>query len=143
MQSQLHTYVLSTEKSLYIHQQLNSFMMEKKPFLRFEYSINQLAESLNIPSYQLSAYINRTLGFNFNEYINRFRVRHCKELIRKGLADEFNMKGLALKCGFYNRNTFTSAFKKFTGFTPSCYQRIWKLTMDGRSTLKSDSCQKL
>lgn len=143
MHLRLHSYILPTEKNLYIHQQLDSFMMEKKPFLQLEYGINQLAESLNIPSYQLSAYINRTLGVNFNEYINRFRVQYCENLIRMGLTYEFNMKGLALKCGFHNRNTFTSAFKKFTGITPSCYQRIWKFTMDSRPALRPRSCQNL
>ena len=125
MRYRLHSYVLSPERNLHIHQQLNSFMMEKEPFLRLEYSIAELAKDLDIPSYQLSAYINRTIGLNFNEYINRFRVWHCEELIQNGLAEEFNMKGLALKCGFCNRNSLTSAFKKFTGFTPSHYQKIW------------------
>ncbi|MES1160269.1 MAG: helix-turn-helix domain-containing protein, partial [Bacteroidota bacterium] len=91
-------------------------------FLQFEYSINHLAKDINIPAYQLSAFINRVIGLNFNEYINRFRVRYCEELIQKGMADELNMKGLALKCGFHNRNSLTHAFKKFTGFTPSRYK---------------------
>jgi AraC-like DNA-binding protein len=136
MQNRLHSYVLSSDRSLYIHQRLNSFITEREPFLRVDYSITHLAQDLDIPSYQLSAYINRTMGLNFNEYINRFRVQYCEGLIQKGLADAYNLKGLAIKCGFYNRNTFTSAFKKFTGFTPSRYQRIRKLEMSSKPTFR-------
>jgi AraC-like DNA-binding protein len=98
-------------------------MHEKKPFLRLRYSIHALADDINIPSYQLSAYLNRELGLNFTGYMNLFRVRYCKDLIQKGHIHRLNLKGLALACGFYNRNTLTTAFKRFTGFTPSYYQK--------------------
>jgi AraC-like DNA-binding protein len=43
------------------------------------------------------------------------------ELIENGQAEQFTLEALAAKCGFSNRNTFTSAFKKFSGKTPSCF----------------------
>jgi AraC-like DNA-binding protein len=100
-------------------------MEDEKPFLRFGYSIGDLAKDLKIPSWQLSAFLNREMGINFNAFLNHYRVWHCEELIQKGLTGNEGLEILALQCGFSNRNTLTTAFKKFTGFTPSRYQRGW------------------
>lgn len=106
--------------------QMTEFMESKQPFLQIGYSIRSLASELNVPSYQLSAFLNRQLGVNFNDYLNRFRVRYSQELIREGLAQSLNLKGLSKKCGFNNRNSFTTAFKKFTGHTPSDYVKNYQ-----------------
>lgn len=120
-----HSYELTAERIENISEQLHKFVLEKEPFLQFGYSIRDLAEDIDIPAYQLSAFINRELGLNFNDYLNQFRIRYCEELIQKGMVSQLNLKGLALKCGFTNRNTLTTAFKKFTGFTPSRYLKGW------------------
>jgi AraC-like DNA-binding protein len=121
----IHSYALSSERIHFISDQLSLFMEEGKPFLRFGYGIRDLADDVKIPAYQLSAFLNREIGLNFNDFLNQHRVRYCEELIQKGLVSQLNLKGLALECGFNNRNTLTTAFKKFTGFTPSRYQRGW------------------
>src|SRR5215471_12660585 len=117
------SYVLSPEKITFISQQLDRFMPNQKPFLKAGYSIRHLADDISVPAYQLSAYLNRQKGMNFNDYLNSFRVRYCKELMQQGLVEQLNLHGLALSCGFHNRNTFTTAFKKFTGLTPSGYSK--------------------
>lgn len=117
-----HSLNFSPEKI----RQMTEFMESKQPFLQIGYSIRSLASELNVPSYQLSAFLNRQLGVNFNDYLNRFRVRYSQELIREGLAQSLNLKGLSKKCGFNNRNSFTTAFKKFTGHTPSDYVKNYQ-----------------
>jgi AraC-like DNA-binding protein len=125
-----HSYELTPEKVHLISDQLDKFMTDQKPFLRFGYGIRDLSTELKIPSYQLSAFLNRKIGLNFNDFLNHYRVRHCEELIQQGLVNQLNLKGLALRCGFNNRNTLTTAFKKFTGFTPSRYQKGWAKLLD-------------
>jgi AraC-like DNA-binding protein len=115
-------YLLSQDRIEYIDSKLQTFMDEHKPYLKFRYAIRNLAEDIGVHAYQLSAYLNREVGLNFNDYLNQFRVRHCEELMRTGLVDKLNLKGLAFRCGFNNRNTLTTAFKKFTGLTPSEYK---------------------
>ncbi len=114
-------YFLTPEKINNISLLLGTFMEEKKPFLRTGYSIRVLGEEMGIPSYQISAFMNQWLGMNFNEYFNWFRIKHCQELMDSGDSEQLNLRGLAYRCGFSNRNTLTSAFKKFTGRTPSSY----------------------
>ncbi len=98
-------------------------MQESRPFLKLRYTIRSLALDIQVESYQLSAYLNREKQVRYNDYLNQFRVHYCEDLIQKGMVNDLNMKGLALTCGFQNRNTLTTAFKKFTGQTPSGYLR--------------------
>jgi AraC-like DNA-binding protein len=124
----VHVYELTPEKTRFISIELNCFMSESKAFLRSRYAIRNLADDVNIPSYQLSAFLNREIGLNFNDFLNYYRVKYCKELIKQGLISDLNLKGIALQCGFNNRNTFSTAFKKFTGISPSYYlKRIAKI----------------
>ena len=116
-----YTYELSSERIDYIIDRLERLMPEEKPFLKYRYAIRNLAEDIQVPAYQLSAYLNQKAGMKFNDYLNKFRVNYCEHLIQTGIMEQLNLKGLALHCGFKNRNTFASAFKKFTGSTPSRY----------------------
>lgn len=105
----------------YIQHRLDLYMAEKKPYLHPRYTIKRLSESIQIPAHRLSAVINDRKGSNFTDYLNRLRVRHCEELIRNSGGRMISIQRLAGECGFHNRNTFTTAFKKFTGQTPSEY----------------------
>ena len=102
---------------------LDIFMMDKKPFLQGRYTLRQLSDDLNIPAYQLSAIINMRKGMNFSDYLNNLRIRHCEQIIQTVGGRKINIRQLSINCGFQSRNTFTLAFKKFTGMTPSEYVR--------------------
>jgi YesN/AraC family two-component response regulator len=104
-----------------IRVRLNTYMLQQKPFLKPHYKIKDLAEDLQMPLHQLSAFINKRLGMHFTDYLNQFRIKHCEDLIKKEQSGRVNLKEMVSKCGFHNRNTFTTAFKKFTGKTPSNY----------------------
>lgn len=101
--------------------QLERVMREEKPFLHADYTSKELADTIGVPLYKLSAYINQTTGTNFSEYLNQWRIRYCLDLIHEKKTDHLNLHGIATKCGFNNRNTFSAAFKKVTGKPPSVY----------------------
>lgn len=122
-----NSYLLTQDKVEDIANRLQHFIQEQRPYLKFGYSIRDLASDIQVPAYQLSAYLNRQVGLNFNDFLNQFRVRYCEDLIKNGLDGQLNLKGLAFKCGFSNRNTLTTAFKKFTGSTPSSYSKPSKV----------------
>ena len=114
-------YHFNSEQVVQITGQLDELMQNEKPFLKKGFSIKELALQINIPAYQLSAFINIESGMHFNDYINRLRISYCEKLIENGETDNLNLFGLADKCGFQNRNTFATAFKKYTGLTPSMF----------------------
>lgn len=121
------SYILNADKICSISARLQQFMQEAKPYLKNRYSIRCLAQDINVHAYQLSAYFSQEKHVRFTDYLNRFRIQYCEDLIQKGMVNELNMKGLALVCGFHSRNTLTSAFKKFTGITPSVYTKRIKI----------------
>jgi AraC-like DNA-binding protein len=100
---------------------LENTLQEGKPFLNPDYSLRELAEAIDIPSHKLSCYLSHYLDTNFNEYINGWRIRHCLQLMKKGDFINLNQSGIAARCGFNNRQTFSAAFKKNTGGYPSSF----------------------
>ncbi|MBO9572356.1 MAG: helix-turn-helix transcriptional regulator [Chitinophagaceae bacterium] len=113
---------MSNESIEELKSRLKVLMTTKQPFLQKGYHMKDMAEDLNIPIYQLSAFINQVMGVRFTDYMNKFRIIYCEELLRKSDENEkVNFQYLADKCGFNNRNSFASAFKKFTGKSPSIY----------------------
>ena len=111
-----------TKKQLsHMKYELEFFLQRNQPFLQHGYSLQQLATSLSFPLYQLSALINQEYRTNFNDVINKYRIEYALRIIKEGKNTNLNINGLADRCGFNNRNSFTNAFKKFTGLTPSEY----------------------
>lgn len=97
------------------------YMRQKKPYLKHGFKIKDMAADLGVPPYQLSAFLNKVMGMHFADLVNQSRVEYCKRVLRSNQAGTPGMKELASRCGFNNRNTFTTAFKKFTGSNPSEY----------------------
>lgn len=108
-----------------VKDRLEKYMQEEQPFLRAKYTIRNLSDDLKIPSHQLSATINRLLKMNFTGYLNESRIKYCQELIKKEGDGKLVFKRIFQKSGFRNRATFTAAFKRFTGYTPSDYTKIF------------------
>jgi AraC-like DNA-binding protein len=99
----------------------------KKFYLAKGYAIRDLAKDTGIPSYILTVYINRNLETNFSDFINERRVEECARLMEEGSFTHYTLEGLAETCGFSNRNSFLSAFKKFKGMTPSAFKKTLKV----------------
>lgn len=104
-----------------LKEKLNNLMDRKEPYLDSGYTLADLSRDLNIPSYKLTDLLNKGVGLNFNDYINQYRVDYCRRKLKSGDWNHLTIEGMAEKCGFNHRNTFTRAFKKFTGKTPGRY----------------------
>lgn len=106
--------------------ELSAFMASNAPYLQVGYSLHDLSRDTHIPAYQLSDYLNRGLGLSFSDYLNQHRIQHCVQRMQQGDGKHLTLEALSYECGFNNRNTFTSAFRKATGLTPSEYLRTQK-----------------
>lgn len=105
---------------------LHYLMETKKPFLDSNYSLFLLAHDLDIAPYQLSAFINKILRQRFNDLINYYRISYCIDQMNHNPQEHTKVHELAALCGYNNRNTFISAFKKYANQTPSTYIRQLK-----------------
>jgi AraC-like DNA-binding protein len=111
------------QRSIY-KQKLEKYFDEKQPYRETGYKIKTLSDELDIPSYQLSAFINQEYGKNFNELLNDYRVDYLAKLVTTS-SDfyQYTLDALSKKAGFKTRTTFITAIKKRTNQTPSDYFR--------------------
>lgn len=90
-----------------------------------DFTIDRLAHLVGSNQKYVSQTINDGFGCNFNTFLNKYRIREaCRRLNDPESFKRYTMDALANSLGFKSRTTFTSAFKAYTGQTPSEYVRI-------------------
>ena len=115
--------MMSIEQAQKMIKKINDFMLEEKPFLDSNYTINQLSKEVGISSRELSKLLNQYVSQNFHDYINNFRVEEFKKLVKDAKNAKFSILSISMDAGFRSKSTFNTAFKKFTGITPSQYYK--------------------
>jgi len=70
--------------------------------------------------------INSQSGYNFFEFVNKYRVVMVIDKMSGQELRTSTLLGLALDSGFNSKASFNRAFKKFTGRTPSEYSNSIK-----------------
>ncbi|MBN1163187.1 MAG: helix-turn-helix domain-containing protein [Candidatus Krumholzibacteriota bacterium] len=102
---------------------LISLMEEERLYLDPDLTLKKLAGELKIHYNQLSRIINERFSVGFSDYINRYRVSAAKEILSDPALQGKTILDIMYDCGFYSKSTFNTAFKKFTGLTPSKFRK--------------------
>lgn len=102
---------------------MESILFEEKLFLEPGLTLDDLAAKLDTNRTYLSKAINEVYKTNFTNYINEARIKESIRLIYSGNPGNMTVEGIGREVGFNNRGTFISAFKKFTGLTPSYFSK--------------------
>ncbi|NJL14626.1 MAG: helix-turn-helix transcriptional regulator [Microscillaceae bacterium] len=113
---------LKEEQAERYAQKLRTYMQAAQPFLDAELSLNTLAESLGLSANHLSQVINGQFGQNFFDFVNQYRVEEVKKRLQDPAQAHFTLLAIAESCGFKSKSSFNSAFKRFTGQTPSAFK---------------------
>jgi AraC-like DNA-binding protein len=92
-------------------------------FLKPGYPITEFSKDIGIPVYQLSKCITQFSGMGFIDFMNEKRIQYCVKKLESGEWKNFTVEAIASECGFNNRNSFTNAFKKFKGTSPSEFKK--------------------
>jgi adenylate cyclase len=92
-----------------------------KPYLDPDLSLRGLAEQIGIHPNHLSWILNQSIGKNFNEFINQYRLEAFKSIALEQKNNKLSIEGLAYESGFNSKTVFNTFFKKETGLTPSQY----------------------
>jgi AraC-like DNA-binding protein len=100
---------------------LNQLMAGDKIFLNNDLSLPDLANRLGLSIHNTSYLINRLTEGNFYNFINQLRVEEAKKILNAGRMEELNMVGIAFASGFNSKTAFNTAFKKYTGYSPTAY----------------------
>ncbi len=104
-------------------ERLTSVVENEKLFLNPELSMSDVAERLQTNTSYLSRAVNEILKKNFPAYINELRIREAQRLLADRNFSNRSIEGIALMSGFRSKSAFNDAFRKFTGMTPSFFQR--------------------
>ncbi len=115
--------ILSEDQQELYAEHIERYINGERPYLRNGFSLNEMAEELDIPRHHLSACINDYYGVNFNDFVNKYRIRYLQEKIDPALWDRLTLEGIGREAGFNARSTFYNAFKKFAGMTPSEFRQ--------------------
>lgn len=98
--------------------QLLQYMEKEAPYINPDLSLRSLAALIDMHPNQLSWLLNESLGKNFNEFINHYRIETFKNLAKDSANANITVLGLAYDSGFNSKTVFNTYFKKETGLTP-------------------------
>lgn len=105
----------------FIEKNIEQTMADEKPYLQKECNLQYFANKLHIPAHHLSYYFREVRKQSFNDYRNKWRINHSKELIKISKNNNYTIEGIGMLSGFSSKNAFFTAFKKFENTTPGTY----------------------
>jgi len=85
-------------------------------------TLGKYAKSLSLTTHVVSQVINEQLSCNFNDFINSYRVEEAKKMLSDTGMKNITVASIAYDCGFNTLSAFNTAFKRFTGLTPSQFR---------------------
>lgn len=97
---------------------------QSKAFMEKYYSdrveLNDLAKAAFMSRFHYVRMFQRIYGLTPRAYLRDVRISKARFLIRKGLL----VTQVCFEIGYESVSTFSSVFKKCTGYTPREYQRL-------------------
>ncbi|RTZ81689.1 MAG: AraC family transcriptional regulator, partial [SAR324 cluster bacterium] len=67
----------------------------------------------------ISQTINEKFNKNYSSFINEYRIKEAQKLLLKDT--NLTYEGIGFEVGFKSKSAFNSAFKTYTGVTPSIF----------------------
>ncbi|MDB4292318.1 helix-turn-helix domain-containing protein [Maribacter sp.] len=107
--------------------EIHAYIVGQKKYYDPAISLEKLSGELDMSMGKLSMLVNQISQKNFSDYINSLRINDAKELLANPEFGNYTIVAIGLECGFNSKSTFYSAFKKFTGQTPTVYRKQYAL----------------
>ncbi len=82
-------------------------------------SLSSIASEINMNTSYLSKLFKTSLGINFVDYVNDYRISKSRKLLTETTVP---VKEISHSCGFNSVQNFIRVFKKYTGTTPGQYR---------------------
>lgn len=101
---------------------IDNYMNSSEIFVNSELTIMDLADGINKHPKLVSEAINTVGKQNFNSYINQYRIKKAEVLLKTDKNINLSIEGIGNEVGFKSKSAFYTAFKKFTGTTPTSFK---------------------
>jgi AraC-like DNA-binding protein len=102
---------------------VEAYMQERRPFLRPELTLAELAAAVGLPPRRLSQLVNRGRGRNFADWVNHYRLEEVQRLLADPAGGARSVLDAMYAAGFSSKSTFNALFKASTGLTPTEFMR--------------------
>lgn len=110
-----------------IKTRLEDYFMTKRPYLRPDLKLNDVASEIYTNKTYLSRVLNDRMNTNFNRYVNYFRIQEAMSVFKKN--NDISMKDLCEISGFKSMASFNQAFRCNTGCSPAEWCKDAKASM--------------
>ncbi|WP_414467810.1 7TM diverse intracellular signaling domain-containing protein [Leptospira mtsangambouensis] len=100
---------------------LEKWMSETKPYLDETLDLEKTSLAIGLNLQQTSELINSQLGMSFRAYLNSYRIKEAKEMLKN--KPDFSVITIAFATGFGSKSVFNAEFKKSTGLAPGEYRK--------------------
>jgi len=101
---------------------LLNYMIQEKPYLKDDFTLQDLAIALALSSHHLSMILNIHLKQNFYSFVNNYRIEEVKRMFGDPDNKDEKIITIAFNAGFNSKSTFNTSFKKITQKTPHEYR---------------------
>ena len=102
---------------------LKEYMKHEKPFLNPSLTIRSLSEEIKMNPRDLSVLINQHLNQHFFDFINEYRIKDAMGILKNPAKKELTVLEILYEVGFNSKSSFNTAFKKYTGYTPTQFRK--------------------
>jgi AraC-like DNA-binding protein len=116
------SYLQHATKISEIVSRISDAMQNEELYQQPELTLQNLADQIKIPPYQVSQAINEGMHKNFYDLVNGYRVDEAKRLLVDVKNRNYTILSVGFEAGFNSKTTFNTVFKKFTGLTPTEYR---------------------
>ncbi|MDX9907703.1 MAG: helix-turn-helix domain-containing protein [Bacteroidales bacterium] len=117
---------ISSSEAENIHKRIIEYLQTEKPYLKPDFSLQDLCNNLNVSRRKISYVMNDVMDRNFYGIINEYRIKEAEDLILDQENSQIKIEVLGEMVGFQSKSSFNACFKKMTGMTPSEYRQRHK-----------------
>lgn len=112
----------SLDDSETLKNKMQEYFVSQKPYLNPKLKLEDIVLELGVPKKEITQLLKQEYGYNFNTYVNSFRVEELKQLFSDSAYANFKIESVAEKAGFGSKQSFYNAFETFTGVKPNYYR---------------------
>ena len=115
---------INREVSEQAKEKIATLMVSEKLYLNPDLNLQEFSSRLNLHPNYISRIINEQFQMSYNDFVNRHRIEEAKKKLKEENEKSRTILEIMYDTGFYSKSVFNTAFKKFTGMTPSEYRRM-------------------
>lgn len=93
-------------------------MNEKKPYLKSDFSLYDLADLLDVPKHHLYYCFQNVLQTKFTRLRTTYRIEHAKQLLTESDLRKITLDSIGYDSGFASKSAFYYTFKSEVGCSP-------------------------